>query len=35
MTDAANEEDFSFIDSAEEVIIDRSIEDQISNNYYM
>ena len=35
MSDTLNEEDFSIIESAEEVMIDRSIEDQISNNYYM
>ena len=31
----AIEDDFSIIESAEEVVIGHRIEDQISNNYYM
>lgn len=29
------DEDFSIVESAQEVLIERTIEDQISNNYYM
>lgn len=29
------DEDFSIVESAQEVLSERTIEDQISNNYYM
>jgi hypothetical protein len=29
------DEDFSIVESAQEVLIESTIEDQISNNYYM
>ena len=35
MSENMTEDDFSIIESAEEVLTDRTIEDQISNNYYM